>query len=144
MSGTESYASTCLARLIHHRELASGRIDISSSEIAQVRTPCSMIGIVHPEGCRSVGPGWYTSGRLALVSEMYTQRVITQFVQDETHRVAFSENALPLGFASGCSAFYVWFCLRGLCKRAVQRMHQKQLSNFYLCLKADFEFLSCI
>lgn len=56
----------------------------------------------------------------------------------------FQGNILILGYASGCSAFYVSLCLRKLCKKVVQQIHQKQLSSFYFCFKIDFKFLSYI
>ena len=63
-AGSGSHSSGCLVRLIHHRELVSGRLDISLFRIAQDRTPCSNIGIIHPGGCISAGPGWDASGCL--------------------------------------------------------------------------------
>ena len=109
------YILDCPVRLIHHRELTSKRLDVSWSTIAHedasiyhrdrtsgklyislsriihIRTPCTTIRIVHPEGFTSAHQGRDASGCLI-------------------------RNALSSGWASGWLAFFI-LVVR---KRAVQ------------------------
>ena len=108
---------------------------------SHIRTPRFTIGIVHPEGCTSACPGSHTTGHLALLSELYIRKVVRQLIQDETYQVAFSGMLYHRVEHPAVWRSLFWWCLRGLCKRAVQRMHRKQLSSSYLCLKVGFVYL---
>ena len=56
--------------------------------MAHIRLPHTTFGILHPEGCKSALQGWDASGWLI-------------------------RNALPSGWASGCSAFSILLVSKG-------------------------------
>lgn len=128
------------------RNCTSGKLFISWPRIVYIKLPCQ----VDPSSGTYIRKTRYqliynrTSERLALLSELYIRRVVHQLIKDQTHQVAFSGMLYHRVEHLAVWRSLFWWCLRGLCKRAVQRMHRKQLSSFYLCLKVDFEFLSCI
>ena len=87
---------------------------------SHIRTPRFTIGIVHPEGCTSACPGSHTSGHLALLS---IRRAVHQLIKDQ--KLAFLEMLYHRVEYPAVWRSLFWWCLRGLCKKAVQRMHRK-------------------